>query len=181
MRMSKFPGFPLATLTVVLLCAGTSRDRDSTTSTSTRHMRSRADAGMVKQAPNDAGHPRVSAEDAGSLVESKAHEPFSFPDVDELQPGDVRLEGAGYHALRVAIEDLLPPGRKPPPDKLARCLDDEASYHYQVQRRGELYFIRIVLLPERCDPKGVYVDGGVRYVVSADGRILRNRYDGQPD
>lgn len=119
--------------------------------------------------------------DAGSPVKSKPGEPFSFPDVDELEPGDVRLDGTGYRALRVAIEDLLPPGRPPPPDKLARCLGDEANYHYQVQRRGDLYFIRIVLLPERCDPTGVYVDGGIRYVVSADGRILRKRYDGQPD
>lgn len=151
------------------------------------------DAGMGTPVPSVSGNAQdggfevardagaVVSPDAGSAAESKAREPFSFPDVDELQPGDVRLDGAGYHALRVAIEDLLPPGRKPPPGDLARCLDDEASYHYQVQRRGELYFIRIVLLPERCDPRGVYVDGGVRYVVSADGRILRKRYDGQPD
>ncbi len=93
--------------------------------------------------------------------------------------GDVSIDGSAFKAIRVAMEDLKPRNRTPPADKIEACLDDESAYDFQVQKRGNLYFVSIVTIPERCDPTGVYMDGGVRYVISADGHILLKRYDGQ--
>jgi hypothetical protein len=93
--------------------------------------------------------------------------------------GDVNLEGAAFKALRVAIEDFKPRNRKPPTDTTQACFDDEAAFDFQVQRRGDLFFITATTISERCDPLGVYVDGGIRYIISKNGRILRKLYDGQ--
>ncbi|MGZ3387923.1 MAG: hypothetical protein ACXVB5_23890 [Isosphaeraceae bacterium] len=93
--------------------------------------------------------------------------------------GDINLDGAAFKAIRVAMEDLKPRNRTPPTDKVEACLDDESAYDVQVQKRGDLYFVNIVTIPERCDPTGVYTDGGVRYVIDTGGHILLKRYDGQ--
>jgi hypothetical protein len=94
-------------------------------------------------------------------------------------PGDVQLDGAAFKAVRAAMEDLKPRNRALPADKVEACFDDESAYDIQIQKRGSHYFISIMLIPERCDPTGVYFDGGVRYVIDAAGHILLKRYDGQ--
>ncbi len=126
----------------------------------------------------DAGPSSASA-DAGTLTSEDAGTPLSFPDPDEMRPGDVTLDGAAFKALRVAVEDFKPRDRKSPPDTMQACFDDEATYQFQVQRRGDVFFIRVMTISERCDPVGVYVDGGVEYIIHVDGRILRKRYEGQ--
>lgn len=93
--------------------------------------------------------------------------------------GDIHLEGAAFKAVRVAMEDLKPRTRSPPAHPVEACLDDESAYDIQVQKRGNLYFISIVMIPERCDPTGVYFDAGVRYIIDTVGHILLKRYDGQ--
>lgn len=158
-------------LSASILCTGsryTTRPSVADTSQSTP---SHEDAGQTTPLSEDAGTAASPSEDAGT--------PIYFPDPDELLKGDVNLDGATFKALRVAIEDLKPRNRKPPADEMAACFDDEATYDFQIQKRGNLFFVSIVMIPERCDPTGIYVDGGVRYVISAEGQILLKRYDGQ--
>jgi hypothetical protein len=105
--------------------------------------------------------------------------PFSFPDPAPMLQGDVSLDGAAFKAIRAAMEDLKPRNRTQPSDKMEACFDDESAYDIQAQKRGNHYFVSIVMIPERCEPTGVYFDGGVRYIIDATGNILLKQYSGQ--
>jgi hypothetical protein len=137
--------------------------------------------GQASLAPPDAGPPASSVPDAGTLTPPRedAGTALTFPDSAEMLRGDFTLDGPAFKAVRVAMDDLKPRGRKPPADKVEACLDDESAYDFQVQRRGHLYFVTIQSIPERCDPNGAYLDGGVRYIIDTSGHILLKRYDGQ--
>jgi hypothetical protein len=76
--------------------------------------------------------------------------------------GDVRLDGAAFKAIRAVMEDLKPRNRTQPLDKMEACFDDESAYDIQVQKRGSHYFVSIMMIPERCDPAGVYKYPGQR-------------------
>jgi hypothetical protein len=151
-------------LSATLLCAGGSHPTRITTET-------QADAGLPPSSSSDAGPGHSLPEDAGTAL--------AFPDPTQMQQGDVNLDGNAFKAIRVAMEDLKPRNRTPPTDKMEACFDDESAYNIQVQKRGNLHFISIMMIPERCDPTGVYFDGGVRYVIDTSGNILLKRYDGQ--
>ncbi len=170
---NEFVWIPL--LSASLLCAGSNHSTRAGADISGQGHASPADAGQpVSSTPDggmDGGAGNAPPEDAGTAL--------SFPDPAEMLRGDVTLDGPTFKAVRVAMDDLKPRTRKPPADKVEACLDDESAYDFQVQRRGNLFFVTILTIPERCDPNGVYLDGGVRYIIDAGGHILLKRYEGQ--
>jgi hypothetical protein len=163
--------FWIPLLSASLLCAGSSHTTRITTAGSSQDSSPQEDAGQPHPSLPDAGPGDSLSGDAGTSI--------SFPGSTEMLRGDVSLDGAAFKAIRVAMEDLKPRNRTPPGDKVEACFDDESAYDIQVQKRSNLYFVSIVMIPERCDPTGVYVDGGVRYVIDPGGHILLKRYDGQ--
>jgi hypothetical protein len=85
------------------------------------------------------------------------------------------LDGVTLRALAIAANDFLPPGGKNRP-----CEYRQEAQRYRILRQERIIFIYILPDYEYCgDP--MPLDGGVRYAISTDGRILRRVFDGQPE
>ncbi len=85
------------------------------------------------------------------------------------------LDGVTLRALAIAANDFLPPGGRNRP-----CEYRQESQRYRVLRQGDIIFIYILPDYEYCGaPRPL--DGGVRYAISTDGRILRRLFDGEPE
>ncbi|QSQ11878.1 hypothetical protein [Myxococcus landrumensis] len=107
---------------------------------------------------------------------------IAFPDffAREALPLDVPgqpyvLDGALLRALKIAADDFLPPELRGP-----SCWNRQESYRYRVLRQAGVYFVSIAADPEACRPEPRLLDGGVRYAIGLDGRILRRHFDGEP-
>jgi hypothetical protein len=86
------------------------------------------------------------------------------------------LEGATLQALMIAVNDFLPPTAKDTP-----CWSRREAYVYQVLRQADVIFIEIHADPAACEGRFLMLDSGVRYAISADGRILRRLQTGEPE
>jgi hypothetical protein len=84
------------------------------------------------------------------------------------------LDGLSLRAISIAANDFSPPG-----GGARECADKQESQRYRVIRREDIFFIQISLDSAACG-YGV-LDGGARYAIHADGRILRRLFDGEPD
>jgi hypothetical protein len=85
------------------------------------------------------------------------------------------LDGVTLRALLVASEDFFPPDSKERP-----CWEKQEGHDYRVIRQADLVFIYIYVSPERCARKFLTFDAGAKYAISADGRILRRVFEGEP-
>ena len=92
----------------------------------------------------------------------------------ESQPYE--LDGVMLRTIAIAARDFLPPD-----SKRQSCWDRQESYRYRVIRQGGIVFVRISADPESCNPGPRMLDGGVRYAISTEGRILRRLFDGEPE
>lgn len=99
-------------------------------------------------------------------------EKVRFP--DSFEPG-VRLDGPKMRALRIAMDDFLPPGAKVRADnkRIAECLSRWETYDTAVlQVSEELYFVSFLPLLSRCDIDAIVLDAGATYAIDGRGRIL---------
>lgn len=85
------------------------------------------------------------------------------------------LDGVTLRALAIAANDFLPPT-----DKRLPCEYRQEAHHYRIIRQGNIIFIYILPDDEYCGLLPA-MDGGARYAISTDGRILRRVIDGQPE
>lgn len=86
------------------------------------------------------------------------------------------LDGVTLQALVVAANDFLPPNSRE-----RSCWDRQESYRYRALKQGGIVFVEIGADPEACKPAPRMLDGGVKYAISTDGRILRRLFDGEPE
>lgn len=86
------------------------------------------------------------------------------------------LEGATVQALMIATSDFLPPVSRDTP-----CWSRRDAYVYQVLRQEDVIFIEIHPHPAACEGQFLMLDSGIRYAISADGRILRRLQAGEPE
>ncbi|MFL5355033.1 hypothetical protein [Archangium sp.] len=86
------------------------------------------------------------------------------------------LDGATLRALTIAANDFIPPnGRK------RQCWERQEAHSYRVIRQGDIIFVEIGPDPRACEQGAIPLDGGVKYAISKDGRILRRLFDGEPE
>jgi hypothetical protein len=99
-----------------------------------------------------------------------------FPVIVGKQDQLYELDGVTLRALAVAFNDFLPPATK------ARdCWDTPEAHQLRVIRRGDIIFVEISANPEACGRSMILFDYGAEYAISVDGRILRRRFDGEPN
>jgi hypothetical protein len=82
------------------------------------------------------------------------------------------LDGIMLRALMVAAHDLMPPeaGEQP-------CWETLEARGFQVIRQGDIVFVSVHADLARCGQPFLMLDSGVKYAISADGRILRRAFD----
>jgi hypothetical protein len=86
------------------------------------------------------------------------------------------LDGVTLQALVIAANDFLPPDSRE-----RSCWDRQDSYRYRVIKQDGIVFVEIGADPDACRPAPRMLDGGVKYAISTDGRILRRLFDGEPE
>lgn len=86
------------------------------------------------------------------------------------------MDGEMLRALAIASNDYLPSD-----DKDLPCPSRKEAQLYRVIRQGSIIFVYIYWNHAYCGYKYPAFDSGIRYAISADGRILRRLLDGQPD
>jgi len=82
------------------------------------------------------------------------------------------LDGVMFRALMVAANDLMPSGTG---SRL--CWETLEARGFQVVRQGDIVFVSIHADLARCGQPFLMLDSGVKYAISADGRILRRAFD----
>lgn len=92
------------------------------------------------------------------------------------QGGTYQLDGVTLRALMIAANDFTPPEAEDPP-----CPFRQEAHFYRVIREGDIIFVDVSYNPEHCEPKVFMLDGGARYAISTDGRILRRLIGIEPD
>ncbi|MFL5346306.1 MAG: hypothetical protein ACJ8AT_16070 [Hyalangium sp.] len=122
---------------------------------------------------NSSSAPERLEEDT-SIVFPKFYE--RFPITVGKQGQLYELDGVTLRAIAIAANDFIPPQSKE-----RQCWDRQEAQLYRVIRQGDIVFVRIDGNPEYCKPKLIMFDSGVEYAISADGRILRRRFDGEPN
>jgi hypothetical protein len=107
----------------------------------------------------------------------------SFPAFHERPATSVGEPGKHYtwdgellQAVLIATNDFLPRRTRNTP-----CGDRLETQRYHVIREGTVIFVYIYEDESRCDGGYVSLDSGARYAISAEGRILRRIFDGQPE
>lgn len=95
-----------------------------------------------------------------------------FP--DSMEKG-VHLTGPMMAALKVAMDDYLPPWTNPEKEKTpeGRCLSRWDVMDTTVMQAGEnLFFVRIIPDFTKCAPGVIVLDAGAVYAIDGQGRIL---------
>ncbi|WP_224362101.1 hypothetical protein [Hyalangium versicolor] len=98
---------------------------------------------------------------------------IALPDLDDVAPSDIDLDGYTLQAIRLAADDFL----NPDPTDLP-CKDKQVSHRYLARRQGDVIFVRIDFKPANCGREFSPLDSGATYAISVDGRILRRAIDG---
>ncbi|MFY0524824.1 hypothetical protein ACN28I_17285 [Archangium gephyra] len=102
------------------------------------------------------------------------HEHFATIIGEQGKPYE--LDGATLRAITIAANDFIPPnGRE------RQCWEKQEAHRYRVIRRDDIIFVEIGTDPKACEPTVIPLDGGARYAISLDGRILRRLFDGEPE
>ena len=106
-----------------------------------------------------------------------------FPDFHDqfaVQVGEssspYQLDGVMLRALMIAANDYIPPGTQE-----QDCLDRQEAQLYRVIRQGGIIFVSVSFNSAFCRPRAYPLDGGARYAISTDGRILRRLVGIEPD
>ncbi|AKF84528.1 hypothetical protein MFUL124B02_00435 [Myxococcus fulvus 124B02] len=86
------------------------------------------------------------------------------------------VDGETLRALSVAANDFLPMDARE-----RSCWNRQESYRYRVLKQGEVLFVSISANLDACRPEPRMLDGGARYAISIEGRILRRHFDGAPE
>lgn len=107
--------------------------------------------------------PDFSAQEA--TVVGEAHAPY-------------QLDGVTLRAIMIAANDYIPPGTQAPEDD---CLFRQDTQLYRVIRQGDIIFVSVSWNSSSCVPRAYPLDGGARYAISTDGRILRRLVGIEPD
>ncbi len=116
----------------------------------------------------------VPVEDDKTLVFPAFHE---RPAIPVGTPGEhYAWDGELLRAVLIATHDFLPRRTQDTP-----CGSRLETQRYHVIRQGDVIFVYIYEDEASCGGGYVSLDSGVRYAISADGRILRRLLDGQPD
>jgi hypothetical protein len=113
-------------------------------------------------------HRYASADRAPPEESAKVRFPSSFENGSHLS-------GAKLAAIRVAMEEFLPPGKKLTGDnpQLAQCLSRWETYDVSVlQSQEDVFFVRFFPVISRCGLDVTVLDAGAVYAVDARGRIL---------
>ena len=113
-------------------------------------------------------------EEDTSIVFPKFYE--RFPVVVGEQGLPYELDGVTLRAITIAANDFIPPGTKERP-----CWQRQEAHRYRVIRKGDIIFVDISWNRHYCEVNFGILDGGVRYAISTDGRILRRLFDGEPE
>jgi hypothetical protein len=85
------------------------------------------------------------------------------------------LSGPMMKAVKVAMDEFLPPGSKVKADneRLGECLSRWETYDTSVlQVDEEVFFVRFFPVISRCGIDAIVLDAGAVYAVDARGRIL---------
>jgi hypothetical protein len=106
-----------------------------------------------------------------------------FPDFHDqfaVQVGEssspYQLDGVMLRALMIAANDYIPPGTQE-----QDCLYRQEAQLYRVIRQGDIIFVSVSFNSAFCKPRAYPLDGGARYAISTDGRILRRLIGIEPD
>lgn len=100
----------------------------------------------------------------------------SFPTLVGKQGQPYELDGVTLRAISIAANDFIPPGYKG-----RSCWDRQEAHLYRVIRQGSIIFVDIATNPAACEQSAIPLDGGAKYAISMDGRILRRLFDGEPE
>jgi hypothetical protein len=124
--------------------------------------------------PRSQGRRSVPLEEDTSIVfpEFSGSEAAS---VDNQGP-PYELDGVTLQAIVTAANDFLPPDSRE-----RSCWNRQESYRYRVIKQDSIIFVQIGADPDACRPAPRMLDGGVKYAISTDGRILRRLFDGEPE
>jgi len=85
-------------------------------------------------------------------------------------------DGELLRAVLIATNDFLPHRTEN-----VSCGNRLEAQRYHVIREGDVIFVYIYEDENYCGGGYVALDSGVKYAISADGRILRRVFDGQPE
>jgi hypothetical protein len=107
-----------------------------------------------------------------------------FPEFSDQRPIAVgetdspyQLDGVTLRALMIAANDYIPLSTQG-----QDCLDRQDAQLYRVIRQGDIIFVSVSFnFSSSCQPKAFPLDGGARYAISTDGRILRRLVGIEPD
>jgi len=106
-----------------------------------------------------------------------------FPDFSNRRPIGIgetdapyELDGVTLQAIMIAANDYLLPGTRE-----YDCQDRQEAQLYRVIREGDIIFVSVSFNSSFCKPKTYTLDGGARYAISTDGRILRRLIGIEPD
>jgi hypothetical protein len=102
---------------------------------------------------------------------------YARPAVVVGKEGDTYdLDGEMLRAISIAANDFSPPDGRDKP-----CWRRQESHRYRAIRQEDVIFVQIYLDPMSCGRQTWTLDGGVKYAISIDGRILRRLFDGEPE
>jgi hypothetical protein len=95
---------------------------------------------------------------------------------DSFESG-THLSGPMMAALKVAMGEFMPPGKKVKTDdgdeRLARCLSRWETFDTSVLQAGDnLYFVRFSPKLSRCGLQELILDAGAVYAIDGSGRVL---------
>lgn len=103
-----------------------------------------------------------------------------FPDFFQGEVGGdgqpYLLDGVTLRALVIASRDFFPPDSRELP-----CWEKQEGHDYRIIRQADVVFVYIYVSPARCARKFLTFDAGAKYAISADGRILRRVFEGEPE
>ncbi|MCP3063339.1 hypothetical protein LXT21_31625 [Myxococcus sp. K38C18041901] len=123
-----------------------------------------------------------------ALVSSCVHHPgarvalpqedlsVSFPEALDAPEHPWMVDGEMLRALSIAANDFLPAEARE-----RSCWNRQESYRYCVLKQGALFFVGISANPGACGSEPRMLDGGVRYAIDSEGRILRRHFEGEPE
>jgi hypothetical protein len=118
--------------------------------------------------------PQVPVGDDRSIRFPDFHDEFAVEVGGTSSP--YQLDGVTLRALMIAANDYIPPGTQE-----QDCLDRQEAQLYRVIRQGDIIFVSVSFNFSFCKPRAYPLDGGARYAISTDGRILRRLVGIEPD
>ncbi|MBN1208987.1 MAG: hypothetical protein JXB05_29285 [Myxococcaceae bacterium] len=102
---------------------------------------------------------------------------FQAPVVVMGEPDKVyALDGVTLSAVMIAWNDFFIPSAEDRP-----CWEKPEAHGVRVIRQGDVVFVYIHADLARCGHQVLMLDGGAKYAIGVDGRILRRVLGGEPE